>query len=172
MKKNRSRRQTSVCNPVIVSGLTMVIKGVQPADTLTPKTIAIVYCALGRSWQEIITDFSRPRHESIDQAIIFTTCQFSEWREYQNRHGNEMVNQSIRYNCAFCGAGLGPNGCQNCGQAFLDPEQRGDSFVPLPPKIADLLLQTGHVFAIDPAIVRARVRQQWEEYSRQRCLPS
>lgn len=122
-----------------------------------PTSKFVVGYALRRSKNTLYNDWSKPRSELFDDAIIQMSIDSFVSSELRGGRGGYC-----NYNCANCGAGLGLHGCPNCGLSFRDNGVRSGWNTPLPPKVVRLLKDAGHEFGVDPAIAWGAEREMWE----------
>jgi len=125
-----------------------------------PRTKAVAYCALKRELNDITNDHSAPQSELWNQAIAQVTFSRIEGDELKGHRGGYT-----EFNCAYCGSGLGLNGCPNCGHTFRDDASRCGWSTPLPPIIVAKLIQSGHVFGMDPNVAQQNERNNWQRYA-------
>lgn len=118
-----------------------------------PRTKAILRVALGRDFDAIIHDRSKPQSELFDEAISQMTLDHVVWHELKGGRGGYM-----EFNCAHCGAGLSLSSCTGCGHRFCDDQFRCGWSTPLSRKMVAFLRDNGHVFKVDPEVAWARER--------------
>jgi hypothetical protein len=100
---------------------------------------------LDRAVDEIDNPGSRLSWQVWNDAIIRITSNSYQRLELQGDRGESLV-----YNCARCGSGLGLTGCRRCGLEFNDDSYRHGWDTPLPPKAVRFLRDSGYTFALDP----------------------
>lgn len=123
-----------------------------------PTEKAVVAICTAVEWDDIFLNHSKPTSQVLNDAIAVATLDFAEALECQGGRGGAAWS----HNCSRCSGGLGLRKCSGCGCEFRDQHSTG-WITPLPPKVVDLLQKSGHVFAIDPAIARAKEREFWEK---------
>ena len=110
-----------------------------------PRTKFVVSLGLGRPWNELINDHTKPKVEQWDDAIIIASVDPLISAELKGGRGG-----FTEFNCAHCGGGLGLTACTSCGATFHDDHFRCGWHTPLPTKLIKLLRDNGHEFALDP----------------------
>lgn len=119
-----------------------------------PRTKAILRLMLGRDFNTIINDHTKPCSELLDDAIVAMTLDEVEWHEYKGGRGGYT-----EFNCANCGAGLSLTGCPGCGHRFGDDQFRCGWYTPLSRKMIAFLQASGHHFPVDPEIALSKERK-------------
>lgn len=115
------------------------------STTHEPQTKFAISVCLGRSWNDLINDRSKPRVQHWDDAILVADIDRLLFAELKGNRGGFTA-----YNCAQCGGGLGAARCNSCGISFPEDRSRCPNYTSLPSKLIKLLRDSGHVFGLDP----------------------
>jgi hypothetical protein len=93
---------------------------------------------------------ARERSLRIERSIITSTASRVEADELRSDRGTAGTVEL--HCCALCGGGLGLEECYGCGRSRNDgPQDRQDTFIPLPPSFIRRISETQHKFEIDPS---------------------
>lgn len=114
-----------------------------------PRSRAQLSVCLGRDWNEIGNDRTRPQSVQVDEAILQMTLDRIIGHELKGERGGFET-----ANCAYCGDELGLGICGGCGHCFRDSEGAGGGHMPLSPRMVAFLTKHGHVFRKDPALAQ------------------
>lgn len=130
----------------------------------SPRTKALLTLALNRGFNCIVNDYSTPKSEQLDEAIVDMTIDHRVSREFLGGRGGYN-----EYNCAYCAAGLSLSGCSGCGHRFRDDQYRSGWGVPLSKKMVAFLCEKGHVFNQNPQVAWDQERKTWEGVQERIC---
>jgi len=122
-----------------------------------PTFVRDIYFTIRRKFEDIINDYSKPKSQLFNNAIVYMTTNPFIAKELEGDASYTM------FNCAYCGSGLGLNGCGGCGHRFEDDQMRGGDGTPIPLKLAQLLTSEGFAFKKDPKISLEAEQRQFEE---------
>jgi hypothetical protein len=121
-----------------------------------PRTKVVLYVTFNRSWDDMLNDYSRPRSELMNDAVVQMSTDAFVWQELT---GGRSKNND--FNCACCASGLDSSGCLSCGHKFKDDGVRCSWNTPLSRKMVEFLQQHGYVFEKDPSIAWRSEQQRF-----------
>lgn len=122
-----------------------------------PTTKNLIWCAFSEDVNKIINTHTNQTSEILNNNISVCTDSKLVWSEIRGGRGGYTF-----YNCANCGGGLGLYKCSSCNHQYEDNNFRAGWNTPLPKKIVELLIESGHVFPIDPQVAQQAELATWK----------